>query len=158
MVLLCRTHALNSTLFTIVSDQSKVDPGPHSPIQIPKKGLGLGTIVRNSASVASFTAKTSLRSCFILTTFWRGDATPQMLLNGHIVSMGIHFPGSFVQGEIYWYITFLFSSSRYWQVALIALCLIFWMWWFVVFGLLFDWKSNNKKSSYAGEVGSKVNM
>lgn len=35
-----------------VLDQSKVDLGPHSPIQISKKGLGIGTIVRKAASVA----------------------------------------------------------------------------------------------------------
>ncbi|XP_057784928.1 uncharacterized protein LOC131010692 isoform X3 [Salvia miltiorrhiza] len=40
-----------------ILDQSKVDLGPQSPIQISKKGLGLGTIVRKAASVASTAAK-----------------------------------------------------------------------------------------------------
>ncbi|KAH6796149.1 hypothetical protein C2S51_037135, partial [Perilla frutescens var. frutescens] len=40
-----------------VLDQSKVDLGPQSPIQISKKGLGIGTIVRKAASVASTAAK-----------------------------------------------------------------------------------------------------
>ncbi|KAL8494601.1 hypothetical protein ACS0TY_025438 [Phlomoides rotata] len=40
-----------------VLDQSKVDLGPHSPIQVSKKGLDLGTIVRTAASVASTAAK-----------------------------------------------------------------------------------------------------
>lgn len=34
-----------------------MDLGPQSPIQISKKGLGLGTIVRKAASVASTAAK-----------------------------------------------------------------------------------------------------
>ncbi|EYU32381.1 hypothetical protein ABFS82_03G031700 [Erythranthe guttata] len=40
-----------------VLDQSKTELGPHSPIQIPKKGLGIGTMVRTAASVASTAAK-----------------------------------------------------------------------------------------------------
>ncbi|XP_042018259.1 uncharacterized protein KIAA0930 homolog [Salvia splendens] len=40
-----------------ILDQSKVDLGPQSPIQISKKGLGLGIIVRKAASVASTAAK-----------------------------------------------------------------------------------------------------
>lgn len=34
------------------TDQSKVNLGPQSPIQISKKGLGIGPIVRKAASVA----------------------------------------------------------------------------------------------------------
>ncbi|KAG6434731.1 hypothetical protein SASPL_106373 [Salvia splendens] len=37
--------------------QSKVDIDPQSPIQISKRGLRLGTIVRKAASVASAAAK-----------------------------------------------------------------------------------------------------
>ncbi|PIN11609.1 hypothetical protein CDL12_15794 [Handroanthus impetiginosus] len=40
-----------------VLDQSKTEVGPHSPIQISKRGLGLGTIVRTAASVAQTAAK-----------------------------------------------------------------------------------------------------
>ncbi|XP_073144673.1 uncharacterized protein [Henckelia pumila] len=40
-----------------VLDQSKIESGPHSPIQISKRGLGIGTMVRTAASVASMTAK-----------------------------------------------------------------------------------------------------
>ncbi|KAK4390409.1 hypothetical protein Sango_2104200 [Sesamum angolense] len=40
-----------------VLDQSKMELGPQSPIQISKRGLGLGTIVRTAASVASTAAK-----------------------------------------------------------------------------------------------------
>ncbi|KAI3465240.1 hypothetical protein Pfo_021903 [Paulownia fortunei] len=40
-----------------VLDQSKTELGPHSPIQISKRGLGIGTIVRTAASVASTAAK-----------------------------------------------------------------------------------------------------
>ncbi|XP_047937691.1 uncharacterized protein LOC125185233 [Salvia hispanica] len=40
-----------------ILDQSKVDIDPQSPIQISKRGLRLGTIVRKAASVASATAK-----------------------------------------------------------------------------------------------------
>lgn len=38
-------------------DQSKMELGPQSPIQISKKALGIGTIVRTAASVASMAAK-----------------------------------------------------------------------------------------------------
>ncbi|XP_075485038.1 uncharacterized protein LOC142524814 isoform X1 [Primulina tabacum] len=40
-----------------VLDRSKIESGPHSPIQISKKGLGIGTMVRTAASVASMAAK-----------------------------------------------------------------------------------------------------
>ncbi|XP_073020767.1 uncharacterized protein [Primulina eburnea] len=40
-----------------VLDQSKIESGPHSPIQISKKGLGIGTMVRTAATVASMAAK-----------------------------------------------------------------------------------------------------
>ncbi|GER54091.1 hypothetical protein STAS_31648 [Striga asiatica] len=40
-----------------VLDQSKMELGPHSPIQISKKGIGIGNIVRTAASVASLAAK-----------------------------------------------------------------------------------------------------
>ncbi|XP_011069807.1 uncharacterized protein KIAA0930 homolog [Sesamum indicum] len=40
-----------------VLDQSKMELGPQSPIQISKRGLGIGTIVRTAASVASTAAK-----------------------------------------------------------------------------------------------------
>ncbi|KAL1546872.1 hypothetical protein AAHA92_23413 [Salvia divinorum] len=40
-----------------ILDQSKADIGPQSLIQISKRGLGLGTIVRKAASVASMAAK-----------------------------------------------------------------------------------------------------
>ncbi|XP_073031376.1 uncharacterized protein [Primulina eburnea] len=40
-----------------VLDQSTMESGPHSPVQISKKGLGIGTIVRTAASVASMAAK-----------------------------------------------------------------------------------------------------
>lgn len=45
---------ISVSLFT---DQSKIDLGPHSPIQASKKGLDIGTIVRTAASVASTAAK-----------------------------------------------------------------------------------------------------
>lgn len=38
-------------------DQSKPESGPHSPIQISKRGLGIGTIFRQAASVATMAAK-----------------------------------------------------------------------------------------------------
>ncbi|XP_058081560.1 uncharacterized protein LOC131229577 isoform X1 [Magnolia sinica] len=46
-------------LFSIFVDQSEQDSGPPSPLQISKKGLGigLGTIVRKAASAASLAAK-----------------------------------------------------------------------------------------------------
>ncbi|KZV54523.1 kinesin-related protein 11 [Dorcoceras hygrometricum] len=40
-----------------VLDQSKIESGPHSPVQISKKGLGIGDMVRTAASVASMAAK-----------------------------------------------------------------------------------------------------
>ncbi|CAA3022906.1 Hypothetical predicted protein [Olea europaea subsp. europaea] len=40
-----------------VPDQSKPESGPHSPIQISKRGLGIGTIFRQAASVATMAAK-----------------------------------------------------------------------------------------------------
>lgn len=40
-----------------LTDQSKTELGPHSPIQVSKKGLGIGTMVRTAASVASTAAK-----------------------------------------------------------------------------------------------------
>lgn len=40
-----------------VPDQSKQESGPHSPIQISKRGLGIGTIFHKAASVATMAAK-----------------------------------------------------------------------------------------------------
>ncbi|XP_057974602.1 uncharacterized protein LOC131162300 [Malania oleifera] len=40
-----------------VADQSQQESGPHSPVQVSKKGFGIGTIVRKAASVASVAAK-----------------------------------------------------------------------------------------------------
>lgn len=40
-----------------VEDQSQQEPSPHSPVEINKKGFGIGMIVRRAASVASVAAK-----------------------------------------------------------------------------------------------------
>eukprot|EP00268_Persea_americana_P038469 TRINITY_DN3803_c1_g2_i4.p1 TRINITY_DN3803_c1_g2~~TRINITY_DN3803_c1_g2_i4.p1 ORF type:complete len:136 (-),score=35.93 TRINITY_DN3803_c1_g2_i4:209-616(-) len=42
-----------------IADQSSQDSGPHSPVQLSKRGfgIGLGTIVRKAASAASVAAK-----------------------------------------------------------------------------------------------------
>lgn len=48
-------HSYTESIFSL-SDQSKEDSGPFSPI-ISKKGFGLGSIVRKAASVASVAAK-----------------------------------------------------------------------------------------------------
>ena len=38
-------------------DQSKTETSPRSPIESPKKGMGIGNMVRTAASVASTAAK-----------------------------------------------------------------------------------------------------